>query len=625
MGLFKCKCCGGELAPLDDEKIAICEYCGSKQTLPQTEDEKVLKMFARGSELRNVGEFDKAYNLYEQIISEGTEDAETYRNLVFCKYGITYVDDYDNTKKPTINRISMTPILEDDDYKKVLALSDSTTKAFYEEEGEKINNILTKTINATKNEKPYDIFISYKETDEYGDRTKDSVIAQDIYSALEKEGYRVFLSRVSLSSVVGKEYEPYIYSALYTAKIMILVSTNIDYINSTWVKNERTRFLQMSARDDTKTLIPCYKDIDPYDLPKEMRNLQGLDMSKLGYIQDLIIGIKKIYKPVSKESDNLKNSTKFDDPFPIRMLLSSKEFGKAIEQCDQLIERNSKNPYIFLYKLLAKNKLKDIIQIETIKDFNNTDEFKKALGYADEKLKDKLSKFTFKEYTFEIHGDELYKYLGKNSKKVIIPEGVTTIKSESFKGAYTIEEVVLPRSVKQIEFSAFIDCSKLNKINLECVESIESLAFSDCEKIDFVDLSSIKEIGSHVFSSVGLLKTSNKKIFFKNFDHNSTVAGEIDTLECKAGTFMKFSNEINNLIILNGETILPDEYIDSMNIKNIVLPETLKEIRMDLTDDSVEELESLTIKAENIKITAEYFCKVKNLKNFMEALLFAIA
>ena len=35
-----------------------------------------------------------------------------------------------------------------------------------------------------KNNKQYDIFISYKETDEFGDRTKDSVLAQDIYTSL---------------------------------------------------------------------------------------------------------------------------------------------------------------------------------------------------------------------------------------------------------------------------------------------------------------------------------------------------------------------------------------------------------------------------------------------------------
>ena len=41
-------------------------------------------------------------------------------------------------------------------------------------------------------------------------------------------------------------------------------------------------------------LIPAYKDMEPYDLPEEFSHLQAQDMSKLGFMQDLIRGIKKI-------------------------------------------------------------------------------------------------------------------------------------------------------------------------------------------------------------------------------------------------------------------------------------------------------------------------------------------
>ena len=40
-------------------------------------------------------------------------------------------------------------------------------------------------------EAPYDIFICYKETAENGDRTIDSVIAQDVYDALTEKGYKI--------------------------------------------------------------------------------------------------------------------------------------------------------------------------------------------------------------------------------------------------------------------------------------------------------------------------------------------------------------------------------------------------------------------------------------------------
>ena len=57
--------------------------------------------------------------------------------------------------------------------------------------------------------------------------------------------------------------------------------------------------LSLITEGQKKTLIPCYYGLSPKQLPKELSNLQGQDLSKLGSMQDLIYGIKKIIKPVS--------------------------------------------------------------------------------------------------------------------------------------------------------------------------------------------------------------------------------------------------------------------------------------------------------------------------------------
>ena len=294
MSLIKCKMCGGELNVKENEQLVTCDYCGSTQTIPVVNDERILKLIARGNNLRINKEFDKAYNIFEQLILEDGKNAENYWNLLLCKYGITYVDDYDGKKIPTINRMSPVSILDDDDFKKTKELADVVTRSTYIDEATKIAEIQKRINDIMKTIEPFDVFISYKETDEFGDRTKDSILAQEIYETLTKEGLKVFLSRITLSSVAGSEYEPYIYSALYTSKLMILVTTSEDYVNAVWVKNEWSRFLAMMKNDTSKKLIPCYKDMDAYDLPKELRNIQGLDMSKLGFIQDLLVGVRKI-------------------------------------------------------------------------------------------------------------------------------------------------------------------------------------------------------------------------------------------------------------------------------------------------------------------------------------------
>ena len=52
----------------------------------------------------------------------------------------------------------------------------------------------------------------------------------------------------------------------------------------------------MKKSQGKKVLIPSFKDMDPYDLPEEFSHLQAQDMSKLGFMQDLVHGIKKIIK-----------------------------------------------------------------------------------------------------------------------------------------------------------------------------------------------------------------------------------------------------------------------------------------------------------------------------------------
>ena len=104
----------------------------------------------------------------------------------------------------------------------------------------------------------------------------------------------MFFSRITLEDKLGQEYEPYIFAALNSAKIMLAFGTDYEYFNAVWVKNEWSRFLKLMAADKSKHLIPCYKGIDAYDMPKEFAKLQAQDMGKVGAMQDLLRGIEKI-------------------------------------------------------------------------------------------------------------------------------------------------------------------------------------------------------------------------------------------------------------------------------------------------------------------------------------------
>ena len=100
---------------------------------------------------------------------------------MLCKYGIEYVDDPATGKKvPTCHRSSFDSVLEDANFELVMEYSGVVTRKIYREEAKAIEELRRGIIEVSSREEPYDIFICYKETDENGQRTLDSVLAQDL-------------------------------------------------------------------------------------------------------------------------------------------------------------------------------------------------------------------------------------------------------------------------------------------------------------------------------------------------------------------------------------------------------------------------------------------------------------
>ncbi|MCH5147729.1 MAG: TIR domain-containing protein [Clostridiales bacterium] len=412
MAVLKCKMCGGELDILEGSTVAKCMYCGTKQTVPKLDSEKKTTLFTRANRLRFNCEFDKASGLYESIVAEFPEEAEAYWGLVLCKYGIEYVDDPATEKKiPTCHRTSFESVLEDTDFEQTLENADPAARTVYRDEAKKIEELRQNIVEVSGKEEPYDIFICYKETDLNGERTIDSVIAQDVYTALTDKGYRVFFSRISLEDKLGQEYEPYIFAALNSAKIMLAFGTDYEYYNAVWVKNEWSRYLKLMATDRTKTLIPCYKGIDAYDMPKEFLRLQSQDMGKVGAMQDLLRGIEKILpqKPaVIKKTKEVKTVEKVVEKVVVKGAEGGADTGSLLRRAEMFLEDgdfNSANAYAekvldilpecaeaYLIKLCCDLKLKNKVGLGRLSVyFTENNNYKKLIRFADENLKEELN------------------------------------------------------------------------------------------------------------------------------------------------------------------------------------------------------------------------------------------
>lgn len=398
MVIFKCKMCGGDLNIEEGMTVCECEYCGTKQTVPALDNEKKVNLFNRANRLRFNCEFDKAAGVYESIVAEFPKESEAYWGLCLCKYGIEYVDDPATAKKiPTCHRTSYDSIFQDGNFDLACECADGIAQSVIRDEAKEIDRLQKAILDIAGREEPFDVFICYKETADDGQRTKDSVMAQNIFDALTDKGYKVFFSRVTLEDKLGQEYEPYIFAALNSAKVMLAIGTKFEYYNAVWVKNEWSRFLYLMKNDKSKVLIPCYADIDAYDMPEEFKHLQGQDMGKVGFIQDLVRGIGKIV-PLKNDENVRHDSIPSTAPIVETIIkhayicLEDGQWQKVYELSEQILDYDPENYNAYFVRLLATHQMKTIQELRSLENpIDNDLNFKNTIRFCDEKLKAELT------------------------------------------------------------------------------------------------------------------------------------------------------------------------------------------------------------------------------------------
>ena len=200
MQLDRCKSCGGDLERIGN--YYVCKFCGSKWMIDADNDVHVIDRANAWSALRDC-DFERAIELFENIIFKEPENHEAYWGRALASAGIMYVTDLNEHKKvPTCNNIREESFVESNDVKKAIALAPEDIAKTYKKQAEQIELIRVEWVKKASKEKPYDIFICYKDSDRENniDRTDDSYDAHELYNVLTAEGYRVFFSRVSLKA-----------------------------------------------------------------------------------------------------------------------------------------------------------------------------------------------------------------------------------------------------------------------------------------------------------------------------------------------------------------------------------------------------------------------------------------
>ncbi|MBE6365902.1 MAG: TIR domain-containing protein [Lentisphaerae bacterium] len=400
MAKIQCKMCGGKLNLPDGILSGECPYCGTLTTFPKVSSGELENLYNRAEHFRMTGEYDKAVTAYEKIVEINPDDAESHWGLLLSKFGIEYVEDpVTHERIPTCHRVQYESISAAPDYLKTIALAGSDEKALYEAEAKRIAGIQRDILAISNTEEPFDIFICYKENDDNGERTQDSVTAQEIYYQLTDAGYKVFFARITLESKLGQQYEPYIFAALNSAKVMLVVGSKKEYFDAVWVRNEWSRFLELMKNDRSKLLIPCYKDMDAYDIPEALSMFQAQDMSKIGSMQDIFHVIEKMFSRRNDGDDDDDDQGELLQR-RIQLLIESGSFKKAREYCKKLLDHEPENAWGYYYLLLAKQEISNAASLAQISNLTQLQEFIFARRFADSELADILDQAADSQQNF---------------------------------------------------------------------------------------------------------------------------------------------------------------------------------------------------------------------------------
>ena len=125
----------------------------------------------------------------------------------------------------------------------------------------------------------FDVFLSYKHSDENGDLTPDSVLAEELYDALTTQGICCFYASESIRKLGESDYSRVINDALDRCSVLVAVGTSAANLHSNWVEYEWSSFHNdiLSSRKPGGKLLSYVDGIPAEEMPRELRYHQIYD------------------------------------------------------------------------------------------------------------------------------------------------------------------------------------------------------------------------------------------------------------------------------------------------------------------------------------------------------------
>ena len=148
MAVYKCRMCENDIDTSGGQSLCICGYCGTSQTLPVSDSDKVISALNKANHLRQQCEFNKASAICEDLLKHFNDDPEIYWQLTLCRYGVKYINNQDiNIMVPDCRRARHRSVLCDPFFLKAMKTEDFPRSSSYRKEAEYIDVMQKKLLS----------------------------------------------------------------------------------------------------------------------------------------------------------------------------------------------------------------------------------------------------------------------------------------------------------------------------------------------------------------------------------------------------------------------------------------------------------------------------------------------
>jgi len=487
--ISQCTTCGGRELVKDGDKYT-CSYCGNVIHF-NNENVEFHTLLELAFSQRQTAKFDAAFETYNLMVNKfgGYDLSDVYFGMFLSEFSVIFENNMKGEPFPSFYSMRNTPCQNNYYYKKAIAQAQQHNPEkleSFKEMGDKVEYV-RKTYSAIeKSNRPYDIFICYKKTDNEGNLTNEFEKAKNIYKILKEMGFKVFFADESINKQAVREWEPNIYYALYTAKAMLVLCSKNEYIDSQWVKNEWKRFISIKTNDANRApIIPIVcDDFKASELPNALAKYQALE-----YDADISKNIKEaLLALTTKVNDKKEFLFKYKKPISKKLIASIVAASTALLVGIGAIlayyniprlkyEKDGENYNVagcfgkcVEVKIPAVYKGKNVVMVKDVAFENNKTITSVNIGGNVEAIgrRSFAGMPNLKEVSMTNSVKQIGQYAFYNCDSLItitLSDGLNTISSGMLGACENLLSVTIPKTIRSIEVAAFLNCDNLSVIN----------------------------------------------------------------------------------------------------------------------------------------------------------------